>query len=313
MTTQITLPEIKKVKESENTVVFVIEPLFPGFGMTVGNSLRRVLLSSLPGAAPYKVKIQGASHEFSTLPKIKEDVVEILLNVKSIKFKLHEGEEAKATLEVSGEKKVTASDFKLPASLEVANPDQHIATLTRGGKLKIELWVNRGIGYVPVERREDERNEIGVIALDSFYSPIRKVHYDVENTRVGGMTNYDKVTLEITTDGTMDASEALEECGKILEDHFKLVAGATKEAEKSADKKKAEEVAQKTIDIRQTKIEDAGFSARTTNALLNNSIKTVGGLLRTSKGKLVEMKGLGEKAASEIEKVLSKSKLKLKD
>src|SRR4030042_4538808 len=205
MTTQINLPEIKKVKESENSLVFVIEPVFPGFGMTVGNSLRRVLLSSLSGAAPHKIKIQGASHEFSTLPKIKEDVVEILLNIKSIKFKLFEGEEARTTLEVSGEKEVNAKDFKLPASLEIANPDQHIATVSRGGKLKIGLWVNRGIGYVPVERREDERNEIGFIAITSFYSPVKKVHYDVENTRVGGMTNYDKVTLEITTDGTMDA------------------------------------------------------------------------------------------------------------
>lgn len=312
MTTQINLPEIKKVKESENTVVFVIEPLFPGFGMTVGNSLRRVLLSSLPGAAPYKIKIQGASHEFSTLPKVKEDVVEILLNIKSIKFELHEGEEAKATLEVLGEKEVKAKDFKLPASLDITNPDQYIATVSRRGKLKIELWINRGIGYVPVERREDERNEIGVIALDSFYSPVKKVHYDVENTRVGGMTNYDKVTLEITTDGTIDASKALEECGKILEDHFKLIAGATKEAEKSADKEKAKEKAEKTADTRQIKIEDAGFSARTTNALLNNSIKTVGGLLRTTKGKLIEMKGLGEKAVEEIENILLRSKFKLK-
>lgn len=313
MTTQISLPEIKKVSQKDNTVVFEIEPLFPGFGMTVGNSLRRVLLSSLPGAAPYKVKIDGASHEFSTLPKVKEDVVEILLNLKSIKFKLHEGEEAKASLEVKGEREVKAKDFKLPSSLEIANLDQHIATISRGGKLKISLWVNRGIGYVPVERREDERNEIGVIALDSFYSPVKKVHYEVENTRVGGMTNYDKVTLEITTDGTIDASKALEECGKILEDHFRLVAEANKEAEKAIEKEKAKQKAKKTEVLRQTKIEDAGFSARTTNALTNNGIKTIGGLMRTSKEKLIDMKGLGEKAVSEIEKVLAKSKLKLKE
>ncbi len=197
--------------------------------------------------------------------------------------------------------------------MEIENPDQHIASVSRGGKLKIELWVNRGIGYVPVERREDERNEIGVITLDSFYSPVQKVNYEVENTRVGGMTNYDKVTLEITTDGTMDASQALEECGKILEDHFRLVAEANKEAEKAVEKEKAKEKSAKTADVRQTKIEDAGFSNRTANALVTNGIKTVGGLLRTSKGKLVEMKGLGEKAVDEIDKVLSKSKLKLKE
>jgi DNA-directed RNA polymerase subunit alpha len=312
METEIILPEIKKVAQEKNTIGFVIEPLFPGFGMTIGNSLRRVLLSSLPGAAPYKVKIAGASHEFSTLPHVKEDVVEILLNLKALRFKLHEGKEAKATLEVSGEKKVKASDFKLPSNLELANPDQPIATLSRGGKLKIELWVNYGIGYVPVERREDEKSEIGVISLDALYSPVKKVHYDVENTRVGRMTNYDKVTIEIMTDGTMDASAALEACGKILEDHFKLIANANLEAKKTSKKQKAEKESEKTADLRQQKIEEAGFSNRTANALIANGIKTVGGLLRISKEKLAEMKGLGSKAVSEIEKVLTKSKLKLK-
>jgi DNA-directed RNA polymerase subunit alpha len=312
METAIILPEIKKVSAKENSITFEIEPLFPGFGMTVGNSLRRVLLSSLPGVAPYKVKIAGASHEFSTLPHVKEDVVEILLNLKSLRFKLHEGEEAKATLEVSGEKKVTAKDFKMPSNLELASPEQYIATLSRGGKLKIDLWINHGVGYVPVERREDEKSEIGAVTLDALYSPVKKVHYEVENTRVGRMTNYDKVTIEITTDGTMDAARALEACGKILEDHFHLIANANLEAEKTLKKEKAKEKAKKTADLRQLKIEEVDFSNRTANALLNNGIKTVGGLLRTSKEKISEMKGLGTKAVTEIEKVLDKSKLKLK-
>jgi len=313
METEIILPEIKKVSEKEKTVSFKIEPLFPGFGMTIGNSLRRVLLSSLPGAAPYKVKIAGASHEFSTLSHVKEDVVEILLNLKSLRFKLYEGNEAKATLDVAGEKKVTGKDFKLPSNLELSNSEQHIASLAKGGKLKIDLWINRGIGYVPVERREDEKSEIGVIVLDALYSPVKKVHFDVENTRVGRMTNYDKVTINITTDGTMDAATALESCGKILEDHFKLVANANLEAKKTAKKEKAKEKSEKTADLRQQKVEDMGFSNRATNALINNGIKTTGGLLRTSKGKLMEMKGLGAKAVSEIEKILAKSKLKLKE
>lgn len=313
METQIILPEIKKVSEKGNTTTFVIEPLFPGYGVTLGNSLRRVLLSSLPGAAPHKVKIQEVSHEFSTLPKIKEDVVEILLNLKSLRFKMHESEEAKAILEASGEKKISAKDFKLPSNLEIMNPDQHIATCGKGGKLKIELWVNKGVGYVPVERREDERNEIGIIALDALYSPVKKVHYELENTRVGRMTNYDKITLEITTDESYDAIDALEACGKILEDHFNLVANTKNQVKKSKEKKKAQKNAEKTADIRQTKIEEAGFSNRTANALINSGIKTVGGLLRTPKGKLTEMKGMGAKAVEEIEKVLAKQKLKLKE
>jgi len=303
---EVNLPQIQKISSGKNSTTYVLEPLFPGYGVTVGNSLRRVLLSSLPGCAPHKVKIEKAAHEFTTIRGVKEDVVEIILNLKSLRFKLFEGEEASAKLDVTGPKKVTGQDFKLPSNLELINPEQPIATLSRGGKLKLILTVNRGIGYVPVERKEEERREIGVILLDSLYTPVIKVRYNIENTRVGKMTNYDRLTLEITTDGTMTPDEALEASGKILEKHFGLISETRAEIEKAAKEAKASQVSAKTADIRKMKILETELPNRAKSALDEAGIKTVGGLLKLSQEKLAKIKGMGTKTQKEIEVQIKK-------
>lgn len=311
MNQQITIPSIKKISEEANAATFVIEPLFPGYGVTIGNSLRRVLLSSLSGAAPYAVKIEGVSHEFSTIPGIKEDVIQILLNLKKLNLKIFEGDEASLKLDVRGPKEVKAVDFKVPSNVEIVNTDQKIATLGARGKLKLELRVDKGLGYVPVERREEEKKELGVIALDSYYSPVKKVHYEIENTRVGRYTNYDKLTLQITTDGTITPELALEEAGKILLSHFDLIAQTRKSLENSLEKE-VKSKAKSPQELKKQKIEDVGFSNRTTNVLLANNIKTISGLLKVRREKLTSLKGLGIKSREEIEKKLKKWGLELK-
>ncbi len=203
---------------------FTIEPLYPGYGMTVGNALRRVLLSSLPGAAITAVNIEGATHEFSTLPYVKEDVVDIILNLKLVRLKLHTDEPTTVRIEAKGEGPVTAGDIKGDANVEVVNPKQHLATLTdKAAKLNLELTVAPGRGYVPVENREKERLPLGTIAIDAIYTPLKNVNFTTANVRVGQMTNFDKLNLEITTDGTLSPAEALDQAAKILVEHFQFV------------------------------------------------------------------------------------------
>lgn len=210
--------------ERGNRAMFTIEPLYPGYGMTVGNALRRVLLSSLSGGAITAVKFEGATHEFSTLPYVKEDVVDILLNLKQVRLKLHTDEPCTVKLEMSGEGVATAGDITGDSNVEVVNPKQHIATLTdKAAKFALELTVEKGRGYVPVENREKERLPLGTIALDAIYTPMKNVNFTNENVRVGQMTNYDKLVLDITTDGTITPADALEQATKILVDHFQFV------------------------------------------------------------------------------------------
>ncbi|MDD5342084.1 MAG: DNA-directed RNA polymerase subunit alpha [Patescibacteria group bacterium] len=211
--------EVKKI--DHNRAVFTIEPCYPGYGNTLGNALRRVLLSSLEGAAITAVKIKNVSHEFSTLPFVKEDVVEIILNLKTVRFKIFSDGPVTVTLKEKGEKKVTAKDIKLTSEIEIGNPDQVIATLTdKKAEFEMELRVEKGRGYVPVESREKEKGEIGLIAIDAVYTPVRNVNFDIDNVRVGQMTNYDKLMLDITTDGTIKPEEALYQAAKVLDDQF---------------------------------------------------------------------------------------------
>ncbi len=204
--------------------VFTIEPLYPGYGMTIGNALRRVLLSSLPGAAITSVKFEGVSHEFSTLPYVKEDVVDIILNLKQVRLRMHSDEPVMIVLESSGAKSVTAADIKTTSDVEVVNPKQHIATLTDpAAKLTLELTVGKGRGYVPVENREKERLPLGTIAIDAIYTPVKNVNFTNANVRVGQMTNFDKLNLDITTDGTITPAAALTQATTILVDHFQFV------------------------------------------------------------------------------------------
>lgn len=225
--------KIKKVSENDTQGMFEIEGLYTGYGLTIGNALRRVLLSSIPGAAITKIKIKGIGHEFSTLPNVTEDIVEIGMNLKKVRFRLHTNETQILTLKKKGEGKVTAADIKLNSQVELINPDAHIATLTtKGAELEIELTVEKGLGYVPVDVRTGEKLPIGVIALDAIFSPVFKVNFSVENMRVGERTDYHRVKLFIETDGSITPSAVLRKASKILQDHFiKISEIEVKEAE----------------------------------------------------------------------------------
>lgn len=238
-----TLPEtslikIKTIEKMEDRGVFEIEPLSPGYGVTIGNSLRRILLSSLEGAAITSVKIEGVNHQFATIPKVKEDVVEIILNLKMLRFQLDSNDPVILKLHVKGPKTVTAKDFLPNPNCRVANQEQIIATLGKGANVNMEITVEKGRGYVPVERRKDEKLPIGTISVDSIFTPVKKVHYDVENTRVGGMTNFDKLLIEVTTDGSIDPAEALGKSAQILVEHFDLVRQACIETPRIEKKEK---------------------------------------------------------------------------
>ena len=225
----------KVIKKEENRATFEIEALYPGYGTTIGNSLRRVLLSSLPGAAITQIKIKGVQHEFSTIPYIIEDVVMIMLNLKQLRFKLYTDEPQKAVLKAKGEKEVRGSDLELPSQVEIINKDAHIATLTsKSAELEMELLIEKGIGYLPVEKRKkQEKLEIGVIPLDAIFTPVKKVSFQVENMRVGERTDFDRLRMEIETDGSISPEGAMSATSEILVQHFSLIFENFKEAEKS--------------------------------------------------------------------------------
>src|SRR3989344_2718054 len=219
------LPEqIKVVSRENNRATFEISPLLPGYGPTIANPLRRVLLSSLEGAAVTSIKIKGVDHEFSTVSGILEDVMEVILNIKKVRFKLHGDGPVKVTIDVKGEKEVKASDIKLTSDVEVINEDEHIATITdKKTELSIEMDIEKGIGYVPVEQRQKEKLAIGVIAVDAIFSPVKMVNFTVENTRVGQRIDFNKITMEIETDGSIDTEEALKKASEILIKHFEVI------------------------------------------------------------------------------------------
>jgi len=239
-------------KKEKNKAVFEIEALYPGYGITIGNSLRRVLISSLPGAAVTQMKIKGVQHEFSTIPGILEDVVLIMLNLKQLRFKLFTDEPQKAFLKVKGEKEVKASDFELPSQLELINKDAHIATLTsKSAELEMEIQIEKGLGYQSREekKRPKEKSEIGVIYLDAIFTPVRRVAFHVENMRVGERTDFDRLFLEIETDGTILPEEAFSQAAEILANHFNFFS----QAFKTKEKKNLPEKAQKAVKKRKEK------------------------------------------------------------
>ncbi len=292
----IQLPELKPTQEEGNKATFVVEPLHPGYGMTLGNSLRRVILSSLGGAAVTAVKIDSVAHEFSTIEGVKEDVVEIILNLKKLRFRVFSDEPQYLMLSVSRKGEITAADIKTTADVEIVNPEQIIATLDNAKvKLGMEIKVEKGRGYVPVENREAEKLEVGMIAVDALYSPIQRVRYNVENTRVGQMTDLDRLNMEIETDGTITPHEAIRQAAEILVDHFRVVAGIAAEGEAASAPAGAVDLGSAKINI-----EEVNFSPRTTNALINNDIKSVQDLLKLSDTELRELKGFGSKAYDEV-------------
>ncbi len=224
------LPEVSLLHVSEKNItknhsVFTLEPLSPGYGLTIGNALRRVLLSSLEGAAITSIRIDGVSHEFSTIKGVREDIVDIILNLKQVRLKFTGEDSQVIILDAKGPKKVTAGDFKCPTGVEIINKDLHLAELNAGGKILLEATVERGRGFVATEQRKDDKLPIGVIALDSAFSPITKVNFETENTRVGKMTNFDKLILEIETDGSVSPAVALQQSSEILVEHFGVISG----------------------------------------------------------------------------------------
>lgn len=305
----IPLPLPPKVIEKKgNKTIFEIEALYPGYGVTIGNSLRRVLLSSLPGAAVTQAKIKGVSHEFSTIPGIIEDVISILLNLKQLRFKIFSDEPQTATLKIKGEKEVKGSDFKFPPQVELINKDAPIATLTdKKAQLEMEIQIEKGIGYLPAERRKKGKLEIGVIALDAIFTPVRNVAFRVENMRVGERTDFDRVILEIETDGTISPEEALFQASEILTQHFSMLGEKFRPKEEIPAKKEVE----KGFD--EIKVEDLKLSTRTLNALLKNNIKTVAGVLRKSEKSLLELEGMGHVGIKEIKRALKKLGVQLKE
>lgn len=302
----------KVIQKKKNQAVFEVEGLYPGYGVTIGNALRRVLMSSLQGAAITEVKIKGVSHEFSTIPGVLEDTIMILLNIKNLRFKIFEGESQKVQLKVKGDGVVKGSDFKCPSQIKLLNPDLHLATITdKKTELEIEVLVERGVGYVPKDQVKTKKGEIGAIAVDAIFTPIRNVNFQVENMRVGDRTDFDKLSLEIETDGTITPEEAFFEACDILIKHFNVIFEG-KAGEEKAEKSEKTEASSEETDVTKLLVEDLKLTGRTLNALLNNSIKTVGGIVRKSEKSLSELEGMGDKAISEIKRKIKKLGLELK-
>jgi len=292
--------DLVRVEQSGNSREgnIVVEPLPQGYGLTLGNSLRRVLLSSLPGAAITQVKIDGVKHEYSSLKGVKEDVVEILLNLKRIRLKIESEEKnVKLEIEAKGPGEVTAKDIKTGAGVEIVNPDLHIASLADGKtKLAMEMTAEKGVGFLPIESRR--ALGIGTIPLDATFSPVLRVNYKVEPTRVGQMTNFDKLTIFITTDGTLMPAEAVKQASKIMQDYFAVLVEQKKKAPKEKEAKAVPKIDKSAL------VEELELSTRITNALRNAGIDTVGKLLETPKEDLVKLKNMGAKSISDIEEQL---------
>lgn len=302
----IPLPnKVQLVEQQGNRYVFAMEPLYPGYGMTIGNSLRRVLLSSMPGAAVTAVKIKWVDHEFSTVPNIKEDVIEIILNLKQLRVKMHTNEPVRLTLKKKGEGPATGADIKETDQVEVISKDLHIATLdNKNAELDMEIIVQQGRGYVPVEQREHEKLEVGMIAVDAIYTPVRNVNFDITNVRVGQLTNFDKLTVTLETDGSITGEEVLNIAALILVDHFKMlvtdesVAPASRAA-LPASATQAESAAAEPVSLG-TPVTELNLSARAQNALEKNGITTIEQLRGMSREDIASLDGMGEKSVNEV-------------
>ncbi|MEK7197840.1 MAG: DNA-directed RNA polymerase subunit alpha [Patescibacteria group bacterium] len=322
MNINISLPKAPKLIEqiSKNRAIFEIEDLYPGYGVTLGNSLRRVMLSSLPGAAVTSVKIKDVNHEFSTIPGVLEDIVEIILNLKQVRFKVYSEEPQTITLKAKGEKQVLAGDIKLVSQVEIANPGALIAKLTsKNASLEMEIQVEKGVGYSELETRKKDKQEIGSIAVDAIFTPIKMINYEIEDMRVGDKTNYNRLKFDIETDGTLSPQDALTNAAQILIEQFKVITIPVSKASKIEKKEYLPEDMAKKVDekkeeedITKNKIEDLKLSNRTQNILLNNHIKTVSGVLRLKEKDLLQFEGLGNKAVKEIKKAIGKLGLTLK-
>ena len=309
---EIEKPKVEIVEMSSDKAYgkFVVEPLERGYGITLGNSLRRVLLSSLPGAAVTSVKIDGVLHEFSTIPGVKEDVTEIVLNLKALSVKLDGDEPRLVRIEAEGEGEIKAGDIIHGPDVEILNPDLHIATLSADARLYIEITLEKGRGYVPAEKNKEQGQPIGIIPVDSIFTPVEKANFKVENTRVGQVTDYDKLTLEVWTDGSIAPDEAVSLGAKILNEHLNLFVTLTDQVrdveimvEKEEDKK--EKVLEMTI-------EELDLSVRSYNCLKRAGINTVEELTQKTEEDMMKVRNLGKKSLEEVQSKLAELNLSLK-
>ncbi len=307
----ITLPSKPRVISEEGVQgVYEIDSLYPGYGHTLGNSLRRIILSSLPGAAVTQVKVEGVSHEFATVEGMRETVMEMLLNLKRVHFVLHGDEPQSVKLSVKGGK-ITAKDFEMPSQVEIKNPDQHIAELSGKSALEIEATIERGLGYVPREVLTKDKVDIGTIALDATFTPIRRVNYEVENMRVGDRTDFNRLRILIETNGTIAPREALERAIETMIHQLKAVIGF----QESVIEEKEDSMTmggESTVAPAKAKVSDLGLSARVVSALEDAGIKSAAGLAKKTASALKELDGIGEKAIGEISDALDKLGLELK-
>ena len=314
----ITLPSKPRVVSEEGLQgVYEIDSLYPGYGHTLGNSLRRIILSSLSGAAVTSVKIDGVNHEFATIEGVRESVMEILLNLKRVHFSLQGDEPQTIRLSVKGPKAITAADLTLPSQVSITNPDQHICDVAGKVSLELEATIERGLGYVPREVLTKEKVDIGTIALDATFTPIRRVNYEVENMRVGDRTDFNRLRILIETNGTLTPREALEKSIEIMIHQLKSIIGFQEEEVPTVSADFGDDimgapVASGAKDPAKVKVDELGLSTRIATALAEGGIKTAAGLARKTPSALKELDGVGDKAVSEIEAALETLGLTLK-
>ena len=290
--------ECLEVDDENNYAKFICEPLERGYGVTIGNSLRRILLSSLPGSAITSVKIDGVVHEFSTIPNVVEDVPEIIVNLKNVRLKTFDTEEKVIKIDFNGEGEVTAGDIITDSSVEVLNPDLHIATVAEGGHLVMEMTVEKGRGYNTADKNKKPNQDISVLPIDSIFTPVKKVNYSVENTRVGQMVDYDKLVIELWTDGSLKAHEALSLAAKVMTGHLELfidLSEATKNTQVMVEKEESRK--EKVLEM---SIEDLELSVRSFNCLKRAGISTVEDLANKTESDMMKVRNLGKKSLDEV-------------
>jgi DNA-directed RNA polymerase subunit alpha len=302
--------EIEKETSTPFYGKFVAEPLERGFGLTIGNSLRRFLLSSLQGASIVSVKIDGVLHEFSTVPGVKEDVTEIILNLKEIRLKLHTEGPKTVRVKAEGPKELKAGDILTSDAVEVMNPEHHIATLSKDSKISMEMVVKTGRGYVPAERNKEENQPIGTLPIDAIFSPIKKVNYTVTNARVGQRTDYDKLTLEVWTDGSLNPEEAVAYAAKILKDQLSIFITFDEQQEEKETSKPSEETEKPNENLFRS-VDELELSVRSANCLKHADIKLIGDLVQKTEAEILATKNFGRKSLNEIKEILSEMGLSL--
>lgn len=321
----IILPsKLSIVSEVGTKGIYEIDGLYPGYGHTLGNSLRRIILSSLPGAAITSLKIEGVDHEFTTIDGVKEDVITILLHLKQVRFRLLTDEPQTVKISVKGPKVVTASDIEVSGQVEVLNKDLYITEVTGKNTLSIEMTVEKGLGFVSKDVHQKNKTEVGMIAVDAIFTPIRRVSYEVENMRVGDKTNHNRLRMTIETDGTLSPREALEQAIVIMVEQLQAIVGFTIQSKsklninqeegqsEGSETKEKDDNGNEFTDILKTRIDTLDLSTRTLNALTSANIRTIGGVARKKKEDLLEIEGIGDKGIQEIKKILGEYGITLK-